>query len=190
LSWFTAWLQRFVQLGIDLAAALIGGLLRAPATAVARATGSIVVRQATADEVLDVRHQVLRQGRPRDTAVFTGDDVPTTRHWVAVQGPDQADAARVVGVVSVMEAPFPDPWTDGPGPRWQLRGMAVLPGLQGEGVGRRLVEAVHHDVAEPMWCNARERAEGFYLRHGWSPHGDRFDVDPIGPHRRMSWTPS
>lgn len=184
MTWFTDWLQRLVQLGLDLMAALIGNLLGAPAKAAARSVATIEVRQGTAEEVVDVRHQVLRQGRPRDTAVFPGDDEPGTRHWVAVQ------ADRVVGVVSVMAAEFPDPWDDGPAPAWQLRGMAVLPGLRGEGVGRKLVDAVHGDVAEPMWCNARQSAEGFYLRHGWSPHGERFDVPPIGPHRRMSWRPT
>jgi GNAT superfamily N-acetyltransferase len=184
MSWFTAWLARFVQLGLDLAAALIRGLLGAPATAAVRATSPIVARPGTASEVLDVRHEVLRAGRPRDTAVFTGDDDPATRHWVAMQGD------RVVGVVSVMAAPFPDPWHDGPAPQWQLRGMAVLPGLRGEGVGKKLLDAVHTDVAEPMWCNARQAAEGFYAHHGWTPHGDHFDVPPIGPHRRMSWGPA
>jgi GNAT superfamily N-acetyltransferase len=146
-----------------------------------------MVRSATADEVVGVRHEVLRPGRPRATAVFDGDDAPSTRHWVAVQAPDDPDARRVVGVVSVMEAPLPD--ASNGTPRWQLRGMAVLPGLRGEGVGTQLLEAVHRDVAEPLWCNARESAEGFYLRHGWAPHGDLIDVKGIGPHRRMSWTP-
>lgn len=182
MTWFTNWLQRFVQLGLDLVAQLVRGLLGAPATAAARAVSDVTVRQGDAREVLDVRHEVLRKGRPRDTAVFSGDDDPSTRHWVAVQ------ADRVVGVVSVMAADAPD-WVEGAAPAWQLRGMAVLPGLRGEGVGKQLLAGVHRDVDEPMWCNARASAEGFYLSHGWTPHGELFDVPPIGPHRRMSWRP-
>jgi len=177
MGWFVRWLERFVQLGLELAASLIRGLLGAPATAVARATASIEVRRAEVDDLLPVRHEVLRPGRPLATAHFDGDDAPDTRHWAAWQ------ADRVVGVVTVIARPHPDDGT----PTWQLRGMAVLPGLQGEGIGSQLVRTVQAEVAEPMWCNARQRAESFYLRHGWEPQGDLFEVDPIGPHRRMVW---
>ena len=182
---FVRWLQRFVQLGLELAARLIGGLLSAPVTAAKRATAPITVRQGTATELIDVRHQVLRRGRPRSTAVFDGDDEPSARHWVAVQ------ADRVVGVVTVLERPLPADTPDAPSPppRWQLRGMAVLEALQGEGVGGKLLSAVHTDVAEPMWCNARTSAQRFYDRHGWKPLGEPFPIEPIGPHQRMMWTP-
>ena len=77
--------------------------------------------------------------------------------------------------------PCPDP----EGPAWQLRGMAVVPGLQGEGIGSSLLTAVHRDVGEGLWCNARERAVPFYQRHGWIIVSEPFDVGTIGPHRRM-----
>ncbi|MCB9671349.1 MAG: GNAT family N-acetyltransferase [Alphaproteobacteria bacterium] len=137
----------------------------------------ITVRRATADEVVDVRHRVLREGRPRETAVFAGDTEATTRHWVAL------DASGVVGVVSVVLAEMPELLT--PRPRWQLRGMAVLPDLQGSGVGRALLEAVHTDVDEPLWCNARANVVGFYTSAGWEPVGEVFPIAPIGPHQRM-----
>jgi predicted GNAT family N-acyltransferase len=178
VGWFVRLLQAFVAMGLQLAADLVKGLLGAPATAVARATAPIEVRRASVDELLGVRHEVLRPGRPRSTAHFDGDDAPATRHWAAWQ------ADRVVGVVSVMEAPQPEGDA-----RWQLRGMAVLPGLQGQGVGSALLLQVHGDVAEPMWCNARQSAEAFYQRHGWQGVSEPFVIEPIGPHRRMRHDP-
>jgi len=185
VGFFVRWLQRFVQLGLDLAASLIRGLLSAPATAAKRAASPIEVRRGEVRELLDVRHQVLRAGRPRSTAHFDGDDDPAARHWVAVQ------ADRVVGVVTVLPRPLPPDTEPAPAspPALQLRGMAVLPGLQGEGIGTQLLAGVHRDVAEPMWCNARTSAQRFYARHGWEPVGEPFDIDPIGPHQRMLWAP-
>jgi GNAT superfamily N-acetyltransferase len=179
ISWFVEWLQRLVKLGIDLAISLIMGLFRAPGTAAARAAYPIVVRRAEPTEVIDVRHRVLRPGRPREAAIFDGDDAPGTRHWVAVQHD------RVVGVVTVIEAPMPDPPPEVM-PRRQLRGMAVLPELQGEGVGHQLLLAAHGP--EPMWCNARANVVAFYERHGWTAVGPEFDIPGVGPHRRM-WFP-
>jgi predicted GNAT family N-acyltransferase len=48
---------------------------------------------------------------------------------------------------------------------------------------------VHGDVAEPMWCNARQSAEAFYQRHGWQGVSEPFVIEPIGPHRRMRHDP-
>ncbi len=184
LRWFVDALGRAVEAALRLAAALIRGVLSAPAVGSSRAAAPIRVRPATADEVLDVRHQVLRAGRPREAAQFEGDAAPSARHWVA----EQAD--RVVGVVSVLEAPMPgEEGLVEPRPWRRLRGMAVVPELQGEGIGAELLAATHA-MGEPMWCNARIRAAVFYRRHGWVSVGDPFDVPGIGPHQRMWWRPT
>lgn len=141
------------------------------------------VRAARSDEVIDVRHRVLRSGRPRATAIFPGDDREDARHWVA-----ERDGV-IVGVVSVLPAPMPEPPGDiGPPPVMQLRGMAVVQEEQGRGVGAAMLAAVHRDVAEPMWCNARAEVVGFYERHGWSAIGPTFDIAAVGLHRRMMWS--
>ena len=168
--------ERLVQFALELAATLVRSILQAFGLGVRRALNPIDIRRGDATEVLDVRHAVLRPGRPRDTAVFDGDTKPTTRHWVAVQ------TDRIVGVVSVMAAEAPDL----PGaPRWQLRGMAVLPELQGSGIGAALVRAVQDEVDAPLWCNARATAVPFYVKAGWKTVGEPFDIAPIGPHSRM-----
>lgn len=139
---------------------------------------SLRIRRADASEVVDLRHEVLRAGRPREEAVWDGDEAPSTRHWLAL------DRDQPVGVVSVFEAPEP-----GGEAAWQLRGMAVRAMRRDGGVGGAMLEAVHAEVAAPMWCKARERAVPFYARHGWQVTGERFEIAGIGPHFPMRWSP-
>ena len=156
--------------------------MSAPKEAITRAIGEIQVRRAAPSEVIDVRHAVLRAGRPRSTAFFSGDDHAHTRHWIAKAGDD------IIGVVSTMAADFPSPNElppDQPIPRRQLRGMATLPTWRGKGIGRSLLSALEQETAEPIWCNARESAVGFYERNGWQVVGEPFEIDPIGTHFKM-----
>ncbi len=137
------------------------------------------VEEVGAEVLVDLRHRVLRAGRPRETAHLPGDDDPGTRHFRLAQD------GRTVAVVSVMVAPLPDP-PDGGRPRHQLRGMAVEPELHGLGLGSQLLRAVQTEY-EALWCNARIRAVPFYARHGWTVLGEAFEVPLVGPHHRMRW---
>lgn len=179
IGWFVRWLQELVGLGFRLVGQLLAGLfggLLAPVT-------PITVRPGTAAEVVDVRHEVLRQGLPRSTAIFAGDD--TGRHWVAARG------AAIVGVVSVIPAPMPDPPPEAnPVPAYQLRGMAVLASHRGQRLGEALLLAAHRDVAAPMWCNARIGVVPFYADRGWKAVGPTFEVPHAGLHQRMWWPPA
>lgn len=183
-------IQRIFQAILDAVAglvrALLGGLVSAPLTAGRRAIEGVTVRRAAPSEVVDVRHVILRQGRPRATALFDGDDHADTRHWVAKSGDE------VIGVVSVMKARFPDESATlpvGDAPIWQLRGMATLPSWRGKGVGLALLRAVEAEVDEPLWCNARTSAAGFYAKHGWERVGAEFAIPEVGPHVRMVRVP-
>ncbi len=134
-----------------------------------------MVRRATAEEVIDLRHKVLRPGRPRETAIWACDALAGTRHWVLERN------GRILACASVVDAPFPD----GEGPGLQLRGMAVDPEFQGHGLGRELLTGIAAEMAEPLWCNARLTAEAFYLATGWRAVGPLFEIAEVGPHRRM-----
>jgi len=171
-----------IELALGLFMVLVQGILAAFGLAAKRALSPIEIRRAEPAEVIDLRHRVLREGRPRDSAVFDGDRKPTTRHWVAQQ------ADRIVGVLTVMPGEMPAPHPD-PRPRWQLRGMAVEPALQRSGVGRAMLASVAAEVNDPIWCNARVGVEAFYARSGWVRQGEAFEIEGIGPHIRMSWAP-
>jgi predicted GNAT family N-acyltransferase len=140
-------------------------------------SSSIVIRSAEPDEVIDLRHTVLRAGLPRETAIFAGDDDPQARHFVATIN------ERIVGCVTLLL----NAWENEPA--WQLRGMAVEPEIQRGGIGRRLLQACEESVlASPthlLWCNAREPASGFYAKHGWRRVSEVFEFPTAGPHVKM-----
>lgn len=145
---------------------------------------SIEIRAATADDVIALRHAVLRAGLPRDTAIFAGDEDPAARHFVALAD----ESSGIIGCVTLHPSTF-----DGE-PAWQLRGMAVAPDMQRQGIGARLLEAVQEAVAaDPerrlLWCNARVPASGFYERHGWRVVSAVFEIPHAGPHVRMTRRP-
>ena len=138
----------------------------------------IVIRRVGAEDVIDLRHAVLRAGLPRDTAVFAGDDGTQARHYGAFED------GRIIGCVTL----HPSKWEDVPA--WQLRGMAVAPDARARGLGRAMIEFLENDIAGSgvtrMWCNARVPASGFYQRHGWKIVSEQFDIPTAGPHVRMT----
>jgi|GEM_PF-2702083 len=66
--------------------------------------------------------------------------------------------------------------------------MATDPSWRGTGAGSAILHEVRRiaraDGASVLWCQAREPAVGFYLRHGWTQFAGLFDTE-IGPHQRM-----
>ena len=138
----------------------------------------VTIRRARADEVVDLRHRVLRGGLARETAVFPGDDDPAARHFVAER------EGRVVGTLTL----HLNQWNGQPA--WQLRGMAVDPTKQGTGVGAQLLLASEQSLLDDsaltqLWCNARVPAVAFYEKHGWTAVSDVFEVPTAGPHVKM-----
>lgn len=135
------------------------------------------IRFGDASEVLDLRHAVLRAGLARETAIFPGDDEPTSKHVVVTLN------GRVVGCASVHLSSC-----DG-APAWQLRGMATDPAVRGAGIGRAMLEFVerslHQSNTLQMWCNARVSAILFYEKFGWVVVSDAFDIPNAGPHVKM-----
>jgi GNAT superfamily N-acetyltransferase len=173
---FTKLLERLVAFGLQLAAALVKGILGAPMTAVNRMSMPVKVRRAGPEEVVELRWRVLRAGRPREDAVWDGDREPETRHWVAEHD------GRVVGTATVLKRPM----QGDPARPWQLRGMATTPEWQGKGVGGKVLDAVVTEVGDGLWCNARTTAAPFYTKAGWRTVGEPFDIAGVGLHVRMT----
>jgi GNAT superfamily N-acetyltransferase len=142
---------------------------------------SVLVRQIPASETISLRWSILRPGFPRETAIFDGDDAPTTQHFGGFID------ERLVGVTSIYQVPCPD--RPGVLRSWQLRGMATLPEVRGLGVGKALLAACENAVRNAgdslLWCNARTSAIQFYARLRWVISSDEFDIPTVGLHRRM-----
>jgi GNAT superfamily N-acetyltransferase len=141
---------------------------------------TVVVRRASAEQTRPLRHAVLRPGLSPTSSVYEQDLAAV--HIGAWDGDD------IVGCAAV----FADPWP-GPPPvpdAWRLRGMAVDPTRQGQGIGGLVlaaaIEAARDAGAPLLWANGRSRALPFYLRHGWGVVGEEFVTPDTGlPHYRI-----
>ncbi|WP_430409852.1 GNAT family N-acetyltransferase [Kordia sp.] len=141
---------------------------------------SFTIKDITAKKAYDVRHPVLREGKPIDSCRFDGDDLSTTFH-LGYFTEDQ-----LVGVVTLLEKNHATLVTE---KAFQLRGMAVLTSFQKRGIGDALVKKAEEMIQERggtfMWMNAREIAVRFYEKLGYQKHGDPFSIPKIGLHFTM-----
>lgn len=140
------------------------------------------IRVVEPNVIRPMRQRVLRPHQPIEAMAYPGDDEAEAFHLAAI---DREQA--VIGIASFYRDPHPlEPHAGD----WRLRGMAVDPAVQGRGLGSSLMRAGINQVIEQggqrLWCNARVSAQGFYERLGFSTQGDRFEIDPIGPHFVMS----
>jgi GNAT superfamily N-acetyltransferase len=138
------------------------------------------VRPITTAATWPLRQSELRPGRPLAAAQFTGDDLPSTKHFGAFR------SGELVGIASLFLAEMPEH----PGvSALQLRGMATTPTVRGAGFGRALVAACVAFASASgkslIWCNARTSAVEFYRKLGWEILGTEFEVPDVGPHFHM-----
>jgi GNAT superfamily N-acetyltransferase len=140
----------------------------------------ITIREITAAETFAVRQPVLRPGKPIESCIFEGDDLPTTIHLGIY---DKGSLAGILSIFEAANAAFLEM------NQFQLRGMAVLPGHQKKGLGEQLVQVAEKMVldrqGELIWFNAREAAVGFYSRMGYEISGEMFSIPDVGPHYVM-----
>ncbi|ALM49676.1 acetyltransferase [Flavobacterium psychrophilum] len=138
------------------------------------------IKQIPSSATFAVRLPVLRPGKPVESCVFDGDDLPTTVHFGIFED------ENLIGVISVFKANtnlLPQ------NNQFQIRGMAVLDSHQKIGLGDRLVKAAEDYIisqnADAIWFNAREIAVGFYKKMGYEIIGTPFTIGDIGVHHVM-----
>lgn len=171
---------------------------------------AVLVERVSAQETFDLRWRVLRPHQRLEEMTLQGDEDPDTAFYVA----REATSDNVLATASVQrEAP---PWEPqarrdrdhaGPGGRlevplearfaagnegvnaWRLRAMATADGFRGQGLGRRVLDAVIDHVSTAggglLWCGARIRAVQFYERAGFSTLGDFYKEPVVGIHVLM-----
>jgi GNAT superfamily N-acetyltransferase len=146
-----------------------------------KSQNGITVRRATLDEIFQVRWDVLRPGRPIAAAKFPGDDEPRTIHC----GGFEDATGQNIACATLTRVDWQNQ------PAWQLRGMGVIQEYQGKGVGKMVLHVLEELAADAspirlFWCNAREEAVDFYQKQGWSIASERFHIEDVGPHYRMT----
>jgi len=136
------------------------------------------IRPATFDEILNLRHTVLRAGRPLESAYYPGDEAGAGAHWGAWS---DGELAACVSLYAV------------DGPSTQLRGAATAPHRRNQGIGEALMRAAiaawwaDERAPRDLWCNARVAAITLYERLGFVAEGERFEFPQVGLHQRMRW---
>jgi GNAT superfamily N-acetyltransferase len=128
-----------------------------------------------------IRHKMLRPNGSLEECIFKGDSDELTFHLGAFVD------SRLVSVASFYferSDLFADQY------QYRLRGMATLPEYQGQGLSSALLRTafpvIKQNQCTLLWCNAREKAMGFYLNVGFQPTGEFFSVPHIGKHILMS----
>ena len=139
---------------------------------------NVVVRRANVEEIVDLRHAVLRQGLPRDAAIFDGDHAESALHFAAVAG------GRAICCATF----HLNAWEGKPA--WQLRGMATDPAFRSKGIGKQILSLAEETIRQAsqvrmLWCNARTPALEFYKKQGWRVVSEEFFIPTAGPHFRM-----
>ena len=167
-----------------------------------RSGPKIKIHNVKAEDILELRHLVLRTNKPFETAHFEGDDEIDTIHYAAYD-----DQGNLVACASLLDRPFvidqkltiteafkqahPQLITSIAMKARQLRGMAVHPEHRNLGIGSLMLNYIEtHQSTLPiitrnLWCNARESATPFYIHHGWTPVSEKFDMPSIGPHYQL-----
>ena len=144
--------------------------------------------QVTPGAIITLRWKQLRQGLPRETAVFPGDDADRVVHYAAFQSEfDSHKADTAICCLTLLPGNVLDENVS-----YQLRGMATDEAYQGKGIGAALLKYSIDDItkktgAKEFWCNARESAVGFYNKSGWKVTSEKFEIEGVGPHYKMHY---
>ena len=139
------------------------------------------LRILKAEEVVDLRHRVLRSSSPISEAVYELDNDKDTIHLGIV-----GKSGSVMAIASFF---LENEKAEKQSGVYRLRGMAVEPEMQSKGYGTILlnfaVSMLQSKGASMLWCNARTSASDFYMKQGFVVDGDEFEMTSIGPHYRM-----
>lgn len=123
------------------------------------------IERVAAEEIIDLRWSVLREGLPRETAIYPEDAQPDAFHFAAYDA-----TGRVAGCVTF----FLEPLDGVPGHR--IRGMASAPDVRGQGYGAAVLRAGMAEAvargAKLIWCYGRTAVQDFYEHFGFTPSGD------------------
>jgi GNAT superfamily N-acetyltransferase len=139
------------------------------------------VLRIKAIDTYPIRHKMLRPSGTVEDCMFQGDHDELTFHLGAFVD------KKLVSVASFYFEKHP---AFSEAYQYRLRGMATLPEYQGQGYSSALLRTafpvIKQNQCSLLWCNAREKALGFYQKVGFNATGELFSIPNIGKHMLMS----
>jgi len=134
----------------------------------------------TAEETLSMRSELLLDGKiAPDDCRFDEDALEGAFHL----GYKVDD--RIVCICSFAPKELDPFGADG----FQLRGMATDPAYRNKGIGNLVVNFgvlyLRGRNARYIWCNARREAYTFYAGLGFETISAEFEIEGVGPHKKM-----
>lgn len=140
----------------------------------------VIIQSLSCQTTYEVRHPILREGKPLRSCRFENDDHPKSIHLCAKK------EDIILGVISALPNDCPVfPLKKS----YQLRGIAVNYEYQRKGIGSLLVEKIEQQIRlnksiEYIWLNGRLNTKNFYLNLGYNSVGKVFNIKDIGMHQR------
>ncbi len=139
----------------------------------------LFIQKVTVDQVYPLRSKVLRPGLAMDSCHYVEDHTIGAFHLAAFV----EDVEDPIGIASFYLEKHPQlPAAIS----YRLRGMAVEPEIQSQGVGSILltqaIDICQKEGADLLWCNARQTATRFYKKLRFKQYGESFDLPGIGEH--------
>ena len=139
----------------------------------------MIIQSSSSQTTHQVRHPILRKGKPLESCRFENDDHPDSIHLCAKK------EDIIIGVLSAL----PNNCADFPLKKsHQLRGIDINDEFQRKGIGSLLVQKVERQIRlnksiEYIWLNARVNSKNFYLNLGYRSVGRVFNIKNIGMHQ-------
>lgn len=135
-------------------------------------------RSATLQEILPLRHKVLKPFLELTECINDKDSLADTFHFAVWED----DHVICVGSWEQDTHPeFPAKKS------YRLRGMATDPHHQGRGAGQLLLHEslkfLESQGCDFVWANARIKAFPFYEKLNFKFYGELFEIPKIGPHK-------
>ena len=138
------------------------------------------VKIVDVDSILELRHKVLRHGKPFESCFYEEDRTASTIHLAAINKDTIVSCATFYSEKNnhiTHKNSF------------RLRGMATEEKYRKKGFGKLLLKTAEKIISEKgsnnLWCNARIKAVPFYLSCGYKIFGQLFDIQYIGAHYVM-----
>lgn len=138
------------------------------------------IKKVSTKDILSIRQQVLRNGKPIKECLFDGDNLETTQHFGLYKYQKITAIATIMKDNSIAFSHLK---------QFRLRGMAVLPEFQHLGLGKKLLSYCEKEIAKQaptlLWFNARTKAVPFYSKQQFKVYGEEFNIPNVGPHYLM-----